>query len=61
VENKLINAAAAAAAAGARAARSRQRTPACTSRQTAPRQTNSWLSSRCAHKLIYRAQRASVL
>jgi len=38
--NKLINAAAAAAA-GARAARSRQRTPACASRQGAPRLTNS--------------------
>jgi len=47
--NKLINAA---AAATARAARSRQRTPACASRQGAPRLTNSLLSPRCAHKLI---------
>jgi len=39
--NKLINAAAAAAAAAARAVRSRQRTPACASRQGAPRLTNS--------------------
>jgi len=45
--NKLINAAAAAAA--ARAVRSRQRTPACASRQGAPRLTNSWLTPRCAH------------
>jgi len=63
--NKLINAAAAvaaAAAAAARAARSRQRTPACASRQGAPRLTNSLLSPRCAHKLIHRTQgEASVL